>query len=142
MHLWYESRQCALSLSWEYPNTPVLWNVCKHSTGYQYARELISKSSQQYTNEVKPLYTCQILLVNAVPRRDGLCSSSMMYNWVVPRVHRQAFAARSFAVYGPRLWNSILDDIKRAPTLESFKSRVKTLLYKWAFYTSLFTLIF
>ena len=77
----------------------------------------------------------QDLLVNAVPRRDGLHSSSMMYNLVVPQVHRQIFAARSFAVYAPRLWNSIPDDIKRVPTLESFKSRVKTLLYKRAFYT-------
>ena len=67
----------------------------------------------------------QDLLVNAVPRRDGLHYSSMMYNFVVPQIHRQTFAARSFAVYGPRLWNSISDDIKRAPTLESFKVELR-----------------
>ena len=72
----------------------------------------------------------QDLLVNAVPRREGLCSSNIMYNLVVPWVQRQTFAARSFAVYGHSLCNSLPDDIKRSPTLESFKSRVKTLLYK------------
>ena len=65
----------------------------------------------------------QDLLMNAVPRREGLCSSNMMYNLVVPQVYRQTFAARSFAVYGPRLWNFIPDDIKKPPTLESFKSK-------------------
>ena len=49
-----------------------------------------------------PMYL-QDLLVNAVPRRDGLHSSNMMYDLVVPWVHRQTFAARSFAVYGSRL---------------------------------------
>ena len=77
----------------------------------------------------------QDLLVNAVPRREGLNSSNIMYNLVVPQVHRQTFAARLFAVYGPSLLNSIPDDIKRSPTLESFKSRVETLLYKSAFNT-------
>ena len=77
----------------------------------------------------------QDLLVNAVPRREGLCSSSIMYTLVVPCVQRQTFAARSFVVYGPSLWNSIPDGIKRSPTLESFRSRVKTLLYKQVFNT-------
>ena len=62
----------------------------------------------------------QDLLMNAVPRREGLHSSKIMYNLVVPQVQRQTFTARSLAVYGPSLWNSIPDDIKRSPTLESF----------------------
>ena len=72
----------------------------------------------------------QDLLVNTIPRREGLHFSNNMYNLVVPQVHRQTFATRSFAVYGPSLWNSIPDNIKRSPTLELFKNRVKTLLYK------------
>ena len=75
----------------------------------------------------------QDLLVNATPRWEGLHFSSNMNNLVVPHVQRQTSAARLFAVYGLSLWNAILDDIKRSPTLELFKGRVKTLLYKWAF---------
>ena len=72
----------------------------------------------------------QDLLVNTTPRWEGLHSSSNMHNLVVPHVQRQIFAARSFAVYSPSLWKTIPDDIKRSPTVELFKSRVKTLLHK------------
>ena len=72
----------------------------------------------------------QDLLVNATPRQKGLHSSSNMHNLVVPHLQRQTFAARSFDIYSPSLWNTIPDNIKRSPTLELFKSRVKILLYK------------
>ena len=81
----------------------------------------------------------QDLLMNAVSRREDLHPSNIMYNLVVPWVYRQTFTARSFAVYGPRLWNSIPDDIKGSPTIESFKSRVKTLLYNNFFYLIIYT---
>ena len=83
----------------------------------------------KYTQGEALMYL-QDLLVNVTPRWERLHSGSTMQNLVVPCVQRQTFAARSFAFYSPSLWNTIPDDIKKSPTLELFKSRVKTLLYK------------
>ncbi len=40
---------------------------------------------------------------------------------------------RAFAVAAPRLWNQLPPDIKSAPSISVFKSRLKTHLYSMAF---------
>ena len=47
----------------------------------------------------------------------------------VPRT-RTNYGVRSFAVYGPRVWNSLPDEL-RSPdiTLTTFRNKLKTLLF-------------
>ena len=53
---------------------------------------------------------------------------------VVPQTRRQTFAARSFSVAGPTLWNSLPNTIKQSNTLDGFKVKLKTHLFRHAFY--------
>ena len=72
----------------------------------------------------------QELLKKHVPIRPGLCSGNSSIKLVVPRVTRHTFAARSFSVCGPRLWNSLPADITAAPTVDQFKKKLKTYMFK------------
>ena len=72
----------------------------------------------------------QELLKKHVPIRPGLCSGNSSTKLMVPRVTRHTFAARSFSVCGPRLWNSLPDDITAAPTVDQFIKKLKTYMFK------------
>src|SRR5688572_14248731 len=49
------------------------------------------------------------------------------------RKSRTGFGDRAFSVAGPRCWNSIPPSIRAAPTMESFKSRLKTYYFEKAY---------
>ena len=51
----------------------------------------------------------------------------------VPRTKSVTFEQRSLAVAGPQLWNSLPIDIKMENSLDGFKSKIKTYLFKQAF---------
>ena len=51
----------------------------------------------------------------------------------VPRSHTSSFGDRAFSVYAPRLWNTLPKSLRSAPTLSSFKSLLKTYLFRKAF---------
>ncbi|XP_055493235.1 uncharacterized protein LOC129698247 [Leucoraja erinacea] len=51
----------------------------------------------------------------------------------IPRSRHKLRGDRAFAVAAPRLWNSIPLPIRTAPSINSFKSRLKTHLYSQAF---------
>ena len=53
---------------------------------------------------------------------------------IVPKTMRKTFGDRAFAKAGPFLWNELPADIREASTVETFKSRLKTFLFKKAFY--------
>ena len=72
----------------------------------------------------------QELLKKHVPVRPGLHSGNSSTKLVVPRVTKHTFAARSFSVCGPRLWNSLPADITTAPTVDQFKRKLKTHMFK------------
>ena len=50
-----------------------------------------------------------------------------------PRTSRRTFGDRAFCVAAPTLWNSLPSEIRNAPTLDSFKSALKTHLFAQAF---------
>ena len=52
---------------------------------------------------------------------------------VIPRTKCKTFAARSFSVAAPSLWNGLPKDIRESNTLLSFKRDLKTHLYKETF---------
>ena len=54
----------------------------------------------------------------------------------VPQSKLKSRGDRAFAVAAPRLWNSIPLSIRSAPSIDSFKSRLKTYFYSLAFGSS------
>ena len=54
---------------------------------------------------------------------------------IVPKTVRKTFGDRAFAKAGPFLWNELPIDIREASTVETFKNRLKTFLFKKAFYS-------
>ena len=59
--------------------------------------------------------------------------SSRSINLFVPRTRTSSYGDRSFACVSPRLWNKRPDFIRYSETLDSFKTRLKTHLFKIAF---------
>lgn len=48
---------------------------------------------------------------------------------LIPKTHCKSFGDRSFAVAGPRLWSDLPSDIQFAPTLQVFRTKLKTWLF-------------
>ena len=51
----------------------------------------------------------------------------------IPRTCRRTFGDRAFSVAAPTIWNSLPSKIYNAPTLDSFKSALKTYVFTQAF---------
>ena len=51
----------------------------------------------------------------------------------IPRTHRKTLGDRSFSVAGPREWNNLPLDIRSCQTFPTFKSKLKTHLFRLAF---------
>ena len=52
---------------------------------------------------------------------------------IVPKTKRKTFADRTFSVAGPRQWNNLPDHVKRSPSVEQFKNKLKMYLFRRAF---------
>ena len=76
-------------------------------------------------------------LMDMIQERDmhleGWRSNRDHKSLVVPRTRRHTFASRSFSAVGPTLWNSLPNTIKQSNTLEVFKTKLKTHLFRYAF---------
>ena len=59
-------------------------------------------------------------------------SASTRDNLIVPDGKTQ-FGERSFAIAGQKVWNSLPNIVKNAESVETFKSRLKTHLFKLAY---------
>ena len=73
------------------------------------------------------------LLVEQPCYRQGLRFNNMYRRLIVPKTKRKTFADRSFSVARPRQWNNIPDYVKRSPSVEQFKNKLKTYLFRRAF---------
>lgn len=51
-------------------------------------------------------------------------------NLLIPRTHLKTYGQRSFATSGPSAWNALPLELKNEPTLSTFKSKLKTHLFK------------
>ena len=49
-----------------------------------------------------------------------------------PTTNLKTFGDRAFGSAAPRLWNNLPEDVKRAPSTETFKKRLKTHYFKQA----------
>jgi len=88
--------------------TAVLVYKCQHGTAPQYLQAYCEQMSAHSS------------------RRLQSASSSLL---AVPRT-RTNYGDRGFAVHGPRVWNSLPDEL-RSPdiTLTTFRNKLKTLLF-------------
>jgi len=79
-----------------------------------------------------PLYITELVStvgLAAQTSRPGLRSADTT-NYVQPRT-RTKFGERAYA--GPAVWNLLPDDLRRTPTINSFKCKLKTYLFISAF---------
>ena len=56
---------------------------------------------------------------------------------VVPKTSYVSFGDRAFSHAAPVLWNRLPKDCRKANTLATFKSKLKTLLFKEAYHLEL-----
>ena len=75
-----------------------------------------------------PQYLTELLTsTSAIPGRASLRSSNN--KTLVPRSRTVRQGDRSFHVCGPRIWNSLPTEVRVAPTIELFKTLLKTYLF-------------
>ena len=48
----------------------------------------------------------------------------------IPSIKSNSYGGRALSATAPKLWNSIPEYIKRAETVETFKTRLKTFLFE------------
>ena len=70
----------------------------------------------------------QELLSTAECKHDGLQSESDT-KLFSPLVKRKTFAKRSFAIQGPKLWNSLPLELRSITNTDDFKKQLKTYLF-------------
>ena len=71
-----------------------------------------------------PEYLQNLLVVHR-PGRPGLRSAMDMNLLVVPFVRRKTFAKCSFSIQGPKMWNSLPEDLRSKTDTEIFKRKLK-----------------
>ena len=65
--------------------------------------------------------------------RKGLCSQDDVTSLLVPKTSKKTFAAHSFSVLGPELWNNLPRSLHKIDNYVAFKKELKTHLFKRAF---------
>ncbi len=81
-------------------------------------------------NGLAPLYLSDLLLSYEPVRALRSSGSGFL---TVPKVRTKTYGEASFHYYGPRLWNSLPEDLRAAPTVHTFKRKLKTYLFNLAF---------
>ena len=78
-----------------------------------------------------PDYLSDLLSVIPTSRRM-LRSGNKYKQLVIPEVKRKRkiFAARSFSIKAPLLWNGLPDSLHRSYNVETFKAELKALLFR------------
>ena len=87
-------------------------------------------------NGLAPEYLCNMVELYAPDRVLRSASQNLL---VVPRGKHSQYGMRTFAMAAATLWNSLNvrdrgNRIRGSPSLESFKSNLKTLVFKEQFY--------
>ena len=103
-------------------------------TGYLWSSELPLKYYCMLTfkalNNLAPPYLSQ-LIVPYNPTRNLRSAGKHLLE--VPNVCLKSYGSRAFSVATPKHWNEIPLDIKLSRSVDVFKSRLKTYLFRLAF---------
>ena len=86
----------------------------------------------QATHGTAPSYLSQLVRVADLPGRRSL-RSARTNRLLVPSVKLSTVGGRAFLVAGPTIWNSLLDSVISAPSLSTFRQRLKTFLFQASF---------
>ena len=78
-------------------------------------------------NSLAPDYLADCLTV--IDLRRELHSSDCGELLHIPSTNLNKIGDRAFSVCGPRLWNNLPEATRAAPTIDSFKKRLKTHLF-------------
>ncbi|MDG2555395.1 reverse transcriptase domain-containing protein, partial [Vibrio parahaemolyticus] len=81
-------------------------------------------------NGLGPSYLSDLLLPYQPSRTLRSSGTGLL---IVPRVRSETHGEAAFSHYGPHLWNSLLESIRTAETVDFFKRRLKTHLFSLAF---------
>ena len=81
-------------------------------------------------NGLGPSYLSELLL-SYQPSRTLRSSGAGLL--VVPHTKTKTHGEAAFSHYGPKLWNSLPENIRTAETVDVFKRRLKTHLFSLAF---------
>ena len=82
-------------------------------------------------NGLAPLYLRNRLTLYSNPR----LRSSKKRLLVIPKSRTKTYGDRRFSVAGPKYWNSLPLNIRLAPSLATFKSKLKTHLFDEAYHS-------
>ena len=101
-----------------------------HQIAPQYINVLFTRKSTRYRSRLSSVAR-GIVFVNGNVSGDIFFDDIIYLS--VPRTKSVRFEQSSLAVTGPQLWNSLPIDIKMENSLDGFKSKIKTYLFKQAF---------
>ena len=76
------------------------------------------------THETEPSYLSQLVRVADLPGRRSL-RFAQTNRLLVPSVKLSTVGGRAFPVAGPTIWNSLPDNVISAPSLSTFRQRLK-----------------
>ena len=77
-----------------------------------------------------PAYISELLQVYRPTHQLRSSSHELL---MIPSSHTQFYGTRAFSVAAPKLWNLLPKNIRDSPTIETFKSRLKTHLFREAY---------
>ncbi len=86
----------------------------------------INLITYKVVNDIAPTYLKELLAPHELPRELRSTSSG---NLKVPRSRTTSYGDRAFSVAAPQLWNKLPQEVRNAPTLEIFKTELKTHLF-------------
>ena len=78
-----------------------------------------------------PLYLSELLHLHSPSRSLRSAADTRIFR--VPRMGRRTLGERSFHYIGPVLWNSLPFSVRHSSSLSSFKSKLKTHLFSYAY---------
>ena len=84
------------------------------------------------THGTAPSYLSQLVRVADLPGGRSL-RSARTSRLLVPSVKLSTVGGRGFPVAGPTIWNSLPDNVISAPSLSTFRQRLKTFLFQASF---------
>ena len=109
--------------------TPVLrelhWLPVKHRITYK-----ILLLTYKTLNFMAPKYLIDLLQRYTPPRQLRSSSKNILK---VPKSISKSYGDRAFQVAAPKLWNKLPDEIKLSSSLNEFKSKLKTFLFREAY---------
>ena len=84
-----------------------------------------------------PLYLSSLLRRHVPPDPVGVAGRTRLQARYTTKIRlepgsykQKTYGARSFSYFAPYLWNSLPNELRSSPTLETFKSRLKTYLFR------------